>query len=207
VALAASPARVALVAPASRTIDLRNAGATALVVDVARTKRWVNVRPGHLVVGARSSARLTLRVGAGVPGDHQLLVLFSARPRETGRVAVRIRLGLRLRIHVPGRVVRRLEVQRLQVRSRKRVRLLLLAVANRGNVAEQLRGLATVTLFRGGRLLSRLRPRVRGELFPGAHAVLAMPYSGGARGFVTAVVTIRPVGRVPTLVRRYRLRL
>jgi hypothetical protein len=79
---------------------------------------------------------------------------------------------------------------------------LLVSLANRGNVAEQLRGHVTVTLVRGGRLLSRLRPRTNRELPPGARTTLALPYAGGARGLVIAIVTVRPGAQ-----RRYRLRL
>jgi hypothetical protein len=72
---------------------------------------------------------------------------------------------------------------------------------NGGNVTEQLRGRVTVTLLRGGRLLSRLRYGAIRELYPGAAGVVGLPYRGRARGPVTAVVRTRSV------LRRYRLRL
>jgi hypothetical protein len=206
-ALSVSPARVAVVAPASRTIELRNAGAATVVIDVAGARRWLEIRPRHAVLRARARAVVTLRVRARAHGDHQLLVLVSARPRAAGRVALRMRLGVRVRIHDPGRAVRRLELQWLRVHTRQRVRELLLSVVNRGTVAEQLRRRLTVTLLRRGRIVSRLRPRALPELFPGARTVVVLPYFGGVRGPVSALVRVR-LGRArPTVVRRYRLRL
>jgi hypothetical protein len=85
-------------------------------------------------------------------------------------------------------------------------RALLVSLANRGNVTEQLRGRLAVTLFRNGRVISRLRPRKVGALLPATRTVLAMPYLGHARGLVTAILKLRLEGHVP-LVRSYRLRL
>ena len=45
------------------------------------------------------------------------------------------------------------------------------------------------------------------ELYPGARAVVVLPYAGRARGVVTAVVGIRLGARVPPVERRYRLLL
>jgi hypothetical protein len=208
VALAVSPARVAVVAPAARALELRNVGATRVAVDVGRRRGangWVSIRPAHLMLGAGARRVLTLRVGPGRAagaGDHELRVFLIARPVGHASVAVRVRLGIRVRIRVPGRIVRRLLVRGLHVRRHAGRRVLLVSLANRGNVAEQLRGHVTVTLVRGGRLLSRLRPRTNRELLPGARTMLALPYAGGARGLVTAIVTVRPGAQ-----RRYRLRL
>ena len=63
-ALAASPARVSLVAPASRTVDVRNAGAAALVVSVAMPGRLLTVRPDRFVLPPKATAVLTLRLPA-----------------------------------------------------------------------------------------------------------------------------------------------
>ena len=82
--------------------------------------------------------------------------------------------------------------------------MLLLSVANRGTVAERLRACLTVTLLRRGKIVSRLRPRDRGELFPGERVTVALPYAGGVRGLVTAVVKARLGAQI---VRRYRIRL
>jgi hypothetical protein len=218
VALSVSPARMELVAPASRTIELRNVGADGVVVDVTpesvdhlgAAKNWLSVRPARLVLRSRSRAAVTLRVRGRAwahPGDHRLRVLLVARALRTGRVAVRVRLGVRVRVRVPGRFVRQLVVRGLRVRRNERNRDLLVAVANRGNVIEQLGGRVTVTLFRGGRLVSRLRLGGLRELFPGARATFAMRYSGRVRGLITALVKVRFDGRSRPVERRYRLRL
>lgn len=217
VALSVSPARMALVAPGSRTIELRNVGAGTVVVDVAAKSverpaatQWLSVRPARLVVRARSRAVLTLRArahGRARPGDHQLLLLFVARPLERSRIGVRVRLGVGVRIRMPGRIVRRLAVRGLRVRRHGPARDVLVAVANRGNVTEQLGGRVTVTLVRSGRLVSRLRLRGLRELLPGARAVLRMRYAGRVRGLVTAVVKVRFGGRLRPVERRYRIRL
>jgi hypothetical protein len=218
VALSVSPARMALVAPASRTIEVRNVGSERVVVDLAprsldrlaAAKGWLSVRPARLIVPARSRAVVTLRArakGLARPGDHHLLVLLVARPLTRSHVAVRVRLGVGIRIRLPGRIVRRLAVQGLRVRRRSHARELLLSVANRGNVTEQLGGRLTVTLVRGGRSVSRLRLGGLRELFPGRRATFAMRYSGGVRGLVTAVVRVRLAGPVRPVERRYRLRL
>ncbi|HYY03322.1 MAG TPA: hypothetical protein VE736_05495 [Gaiellaceae bacterium] len=218
VALAVSPARVALVAPASRVLEVRNAGAQRLVVDIAprsvdkRTaaNEWLSIRPRHLILGAGSNARLTLRAGLhprARPGDHQLRMLLIARPLGRSRVAVRVRLGVGIRVRIPGRLRRRLDVRGLRVHRHARARVLLVSVVNQGNVTEQLRGPLTVTLVRRGRVVSRLRPPGFRELSPGARTVLALPYTGRVRGLVTAIVTVRLSGRLPRLARRYRIRL
>ena len=204
IALAVSPARVALVAPASRTLELRNDGAASLVVDVAGPKAWLRIRPDRLVLRGRSRAVVTMRVRARAPGDNRVLVLLTARPRAYGSVAFRVRLGVRVRIHVRGRTVRHLAVGAPHVRRRKGTPVVLLPVANRGNVAERLRKCVTLSLFRSGRLVARLRPRPRTELFPGERTVAALPYSGRVRGVISAVVAVQAGGK---LVRRYRLRL
>jgi hypothetical protein len=117
------------------------------------------------------------------------------------RVAVHLRLGVRLRIRAPGRLIRRIAVEGLRARRFRRKRTLVVSVANRGNVTEQLGGRLTVTLVRQSHVISRLRFGRPRELFPGARAVVALPYAGNARGLVTALVKVRgsPGGR------RYRL--
>ena len=218
VALSVSPARIALVAPASRAIELHNIGAERVAVDVTRAssdgrgaaKELLAIRPRHIVLGAGSHRVLTLRAGASGragPGDHQLRLLFVARPAHAGRVAVRLRLGVGVRVRVPGRTVRRLFVRGLRVRPISGARVLLVSVANTGNVTEQLRGRLTVTLFRRGRFVSRLRSRAAHELSPGTHAVVPLRYRGPARGLVTAVVRAGPGTTGRPAVRRYRIRL
>ena len=69
VALSVSPARLALAAPGSRTIKLRNGGAERVVVDVTRrplgpqpaAKTSLQIAPARLVLRSGESAILTLR--------------------------------------------------------------------------------------------------------------------------------------------------
>lgn len=212
VALTVSPARAVLLAPASRTLQLGNLGTERMAVDVAwkslgpRTgpNRWLTIAPRHLVLRRGARTVLTVRAGPGArPGDHQVLVLLTGRPLDGSRVPVQLRLGVRLRIRAPGRLVRRLAVEALRTRRFRGKRTLIVSVANRGNVTEQLRGRLTVTLVRHSRVISRLRLRRPRQLFPGTRASIALPYAGHARGLLTAFVSIRGSPSV----RRYRLRL
>jgi hypothetical protein len=217
IALSVSPSRLALVAPASRTIVVRNDGAKRVAVDVARrplgadaSGEWLRVRPSRVVLRAGASAVLTLharRVAQASAGDHQLRLLFSARSAGESRIAVRLRLGVAVRIRVPGRIARFVDVRGLRVRKQSGVRVLLLRLVNRGNATEQLRGRVSVTLLHDRRVVSRLRPRAFRELFPGARTVIAMRYAGRVRGLVTALATV-DLGRGARRVeRRFRLRL
>jgi hypothetical protein len=216
-ALTVSPARLTLVAPASRVIVLRNAGAQRVVVGVRRrslgaaaSSSWLSIRPTQVVLSAGATAVLTVRArrtSKATPGDHQLRLLFSAQVVGGGRVTVRLRLGVGLRIRVRGRIVRLVEIRGLRVRKRSSGRGLLVTVANRGNVTEQLQGRVSVRLFDGGRLVSRLRLRGLRELFPGSRAVIAMRYAGHKRGLVTAIVTVDLGRGVRRVERRFHLRL
>jgi hypothetical protein len=212
VALTVSPARAVLLAPASRTLQVRNLGTERMAVDVAwrsaapsaGPKRWLSITPRRLVIRGGARTLLTVRAGTGAsPGDHHVLVLVTGRPLGAPRVAVQLRVGVRLRIRAPGRLVHRIAVEGLRVRRLKDKRTLLVSVANRGNVTEQLRGRLTVTLLRGNRIISRLRPARRRELYPGKTTAVALPYAGHAHGLLTAIVSIR--GGLSG--RRYRLRL
>jgi hypothetical protein len=218
VALSVSPAQVALAAPGSRTIRLRNVGARQLLVEAARktlaprppANVSLTIAPERVVLQAGSSSRFTLRVSPrrrAAPGDHHLLVLLTARPVVATRVAVRMRLGVDVRVRVPGRIVRSVELQSLRVRRHGAARVLLASVANRGNVSEALRGGVTIALIRRGHAFARLRAPARRELRPGGHAVFRARYAGRVRGFVTAVVTVRVAGASRALERGYRIRL
>jgi hypothetical protein len=200
VALTVSPARAVLRAPTSRTLRIANSGTDAVSVDVAwkllgRHKApdpWLSIAPRRLLLRGGAGATVSVRAGPGAsPGDHQLLVLVTGRPADRSRVAVRLRVGVRVRIRAPGRLVRRLAVEGLHVRRFKEKRMLLVSVANRGNVTEQLRRRLTVTLADHGRVISRLRLGRFWELYPGARAVVALPYAGRAHGLVTALVDVR----------------
>jgi hypothetical protein len=200
VALTVSPARAVLFAPASRTLQLGNLGTERMAVDVAwkslgpqtGPNRWLTITPRRLVLRGGARTLLTVRARPGAsPGDHAVLVLVTGRPLADPRVAVHLRLGVRLRIRAPGRLVRRIAVEGLRTRRLKGKRTLVVSVANHGNVTEQLRGRLTVTLVRRSRVVSRLRFGRSRELFPGARAAVTLSYTGNARGLVTALVKVR----------------
>jgi hypothetical protein len=218
VALSVSPARLELAAPGSRTIKLRNDGAERVVVDVSRrtlggqaaAKTWLRVVPAHVLLRSGESAILTLRVkppGRAEPGDHHVLVLLTTRPLRGGRVNVQVRLGVRIKMVVPGRIVRRLTLGGLRVHRQRDARIIFVPVANRGNVTIQLRSCVTASLVRRDQQLARLSPPRQRALLPGARAVLALRYSGRARGLLTAVVRVRLGPGVRAVERRYRIRL
>jgi hypothetical protein len=205
IALAVGPARTTLIAPAAKALDVGNTGTAVIVVGVENAPPpWLQIRPRRLVLAPGSHRRLTVRARADTrarPGDHELLLLLLARPLQHERITIRMRVGVRLRVRMPGRLERRIVVRGIRARRTGHGRQLLVALANAGNVTELLRGRVTVTLLRRGRLLSRLRFGGTRELVPGARAVVALPYRGGLRGAVDAVV------RAGTVLRRYRLRL
>jgi hypothetical protein len=218
VALSVSPARLALAAPGSKTIRLRNDGAERVAVDAARrtldrrtaAKTWLQIVPAHLSLRSGESAILTLRASPprhAEPGDHHVLVLLTTRPLRGGRVKVQVRLGVRIRMVVPGRIVRHLTFGGLRVQRRGAARLLFVSVANRGNVTVQLRGRVTALLLRRGQQLTRLSLYARRALHPGARAVVALRYSGRVRGPVTAEVRVRLGPGFHVVERRYRIRL
>jgi hypothetical protein len=205
IALAVGPARATLIAPAAKALDVSNTGTAGIVVGVEKAPPpWLQIRPRRLVLAPGSHRRLTIRARADArarPGDHELLLSLLARPLRRERITVRMRVAVRLRVRMPGRLERRIVVRGIHARKTGRGRRLLVALVNAGNVTEPLRGRVTVTLLRRGRLLSRLRYSGSRELFPGARAVVALPYRGRERGSVDAVV------RTGTVERRYRLRL
>ena len=218
VALSASPAQLAFAAPGSRRIKLRNDGAEQVVVDVARrtvgrqatAKSWLRIVPTRLQLRSGESAFLTLRAAPArraEPGDHHVLVLLTTRPLRGGRVNVQVRLGVRIRMVVPGRIVRQVTLGGLRVHRRRDARLMFVSVANRGNVTVRLRGRVTALLVRRGRQLARLSPPARLALRPGARAVLALRYRGRVRGLLTAVVRVRLGSGIRVVERRYRVRL
>ncbi len=217
-------ARVAVVVDAGRagfSLDLR--GRPHVVA--APRSRWLTISPSRIRIAAGRSAVVTLtaRVPPGAtPGDHAALLLLSTRSQPRAGLAVRMRLGVVVVLRVPGRVVRRLEPSRLSVRhvpsssspgragfrrGRGR-RTLVLALANRGNVAEVLdRGRLTVDVRRGRRLLARFRPPPR-ELLPHTRGLVDLPCPRRLRGPVTVDVVLRPGATHGSLRRRsFRVRL
>ena len=229
-ALTATPAHLALAGPGLATLRVTNPGRAAVTVDVGRTafsldrrgrptiggrgglrsaRPWIAVRPRRFVLRAGASRILTVRSRLprrAEPGDHDALVLLTTRRRHRGAVAVRMRIGVVVVVRAPGKVVRRLVLRRMHVRRVRRLRVLELGLANRGNVTETLeRGRIRVVLRRG-----RLRASVRSEpreLRPRTSGVVQFRYGGRLRGRVTATVRtrLRPGGHVVT--RTYRLRL
>jgi hypothetical protein len=216
VALAVSPARTVMHAPAARTVQVSNTGRGTVAVDIAWTPLgqrrlpagWLQISPGHLLLQRGARAFLTVRAGAGAsPGDHNLLILVTAHPTDRVKVGVQLRLGVRVRIRAPGQLVHRLVLGGLRARELRRRRALLVSIANRGNVTEQLRGRLSLTLSAHDRVLSRLRLVRFRELYPGTRGIVALPYTGAVHGRVTAIVTVRLGAGVRSLERRYRLRL
>jgi hypothetical protein len=218
VALSVSPARLALAASGSKTIKLRNSGAERVVVDVTRrtlgmqpaAKTWLHIAPARLVLRSGESAILTLRASPprrAEPGEHQVLVLLTTRPLGGGRVNVQVRLGVRIRMVVPGRIVRDAALGGLRLRRSRNARFMFVSVTNRGNVTVPLRGRVTALLLRRGQRHAQLTPRGRRALLPGARAVLALRYGGRVRGLLTVVIRVRLGPGVRAVERRYRVRL
>jgi hypothetical protein len=189
---------------------VRNDGAERVVINVTRrgANKWLQIVPARLTLRLGRSASLTVRARRArwaEPGIHPVLVMLTTRPVSGGRVKVQARLGVRIRMRVPGRVVRRLRLGRFRVMRDSRT--MLVSVANRGNVTMQLRGRVTVALVRHGKALAHLRPRARRALIPGTRTLIALPYAGRVRGRVIAVVRVRLGFGIPVVERRYRLRL
>jgi hypothetical protein len=208
VALSVSPAQLAVSVPGSRRIRVRNEGAERVVVDVTR-RTWLRIVPARLTLRSGESATLTLglrRPAHAEPGDHLALVLLTTRPLRAGRVNVQVQLGVRVKLRVPGRIVRQLTLGRLRVERGRGARFMFVSVANRGNVTVPLRGHVTASLLRPGRQPARLMPRARRALVPGAHAILTLHYSR-VRGPVTVVVRVRLGAGGRIVERRYRARL
>jgi hypothetical protein len=210
VAVSVSPVRVALIAPGSRRMKLRNDGAARVVVDVAnRHSDWFVIRPVSVRLDPGRSTVLTLRATRSrraEPGDHRALVILTTRPLARNRVNVRLRLGVRVAVRVPGRVIRRLSFGGIRVRQDGRARSIVVAAANRGNVTVALRRV-TATLIRHGRAAGRLRSRTRQALSPGARGNVELRYRGRLRGPVTVVVRAELAGGAPPVERRYHIRL
>jgi hypothetical protein len=213
--LSASPARVALAGGATATIALRNFGRSSvslaassngLVLDlrgrpalVARAARrsaaaWLRVQPRRLSLAPGSAALVIVRstVPRGAePGDHHAVVLFSSRALHTGRVGVRMRVGVRVVVRVPGTVVRRLAIRGLHVRRHGRARVLEVGLANLGNVTEALApGRVVVSLLVAGRVAARARTQRR-ELLPRSYGIATGKYVGALRGRILARVETR----------------
>ena len=132
-------------------------------------------------------------------------MLLTTRPLGVKHVRVRLRVGVVVDLRVRGTVVRRLDATALTVRRGGARRLLELRLVNRGNVTERIgRAGLRLALVRGGRLLSRLRPR-RCELLPHSAGIAVFAYRGRVRGAVLARIELRPPLRGPS--RSFHVRL
>jgi hypothetical protein len=218
VALTVSPARIAVTGPASHRIVLRNVGTDRVVVDADRrplgwrtaARTWLKISPAQAVVRSGGRAIFTVRVRPpprAEPGDHQVLVRLTTRPPRDSRVGVRMRLAVRVRLRIPGRVVRRIVLRGIRVERRRSARVLLVSVANRGNVSVPLARSVTLALRQHGRLAARVRPRRTPVLLPRTRAVLPFRYRGRVRGLVTVVVRVRLGRDRDAVTRRFHLRL
>lgn len=211
IGLSASPLRVTLRGASASVITVRNPGRRALRVDVGRAgfarslngrpriergredADWLRLRPRRLRIPPGGKA--TLHVAArpprhAAPGDHLALALLTTRPLGVQRVRVRVRVGVIVLLHVPGRIVRRLDVRSLRVRRGVAGRLLELLLVNRGNVTERLGDdRLRLALVRRGRVFATLRPRER-ELLPRSVGIVEFAYRGPVRGNVVARIQL-----------------
>jgi hypothetical protein len=218
-ALTAAPSRVELAGSGNEVVEVRNRGATRVVVDATRAGfaldlsgrprviaaapgAWLSVRPRRVAIapGGVATLRVSARVLRGAsPGDHTALLLLSTRPPTNAGVAVRMRLGVVVVLRVPGRVVHRLSVERVRLARG----LLRVTVANRGNVTEQLTGKrVVVTVRRGARVLARLSPAAR-ELLPHSRGVFVVRLRRAWPKATAVDVTIRSAAGTPAVSRSF----
>lgn len=222
-ALGVSPLRVEMTGASTASITVRNPGAHPLIVTATRAgfartlhgkprikaahggrvrgpAGWLRTRPRRLRLAPHATAtfRLTAKPPATArPGDHPTLVLFTTRPPAEKRVRVLLRVGVVVLVRVPGTIVHRVEPQALSVHRHGAARLFSLRLANRGNVAERLRGSRLELVLRlHGKRLATLRARLI-DLLPHSVGIAQFAYRGAVRGRVRATVLLRPatIGR------------
>ncbi len=219
--LSASPTRIALNGTSRASVTLTNFGAFRTRVTVGRgsftldlrgrpvvgrpgarsAQSWLAFQPSVLSIapGGRAELEVAARVPARArPGDHHGLVLLATQPSRVGGVGVRMRLGVRVAVRVPGKVVRRVAVRGLRVRRSGRSRNLEVTLANFGDLIET--SVVTVVLSGRGRV-ERVNSELR-EVLPRTRAILTARYAGRLRGRVLARVEVDGVAR-----RSFRLRL
>jgi hypothetical protein len=207
-ALTASPARVVLhgagqaavrvVAP--RGTEVVDVALTPYDLDLrgrprlggpARAPRWVSARPRTFRVGTKGAVvRLSAAPPRGAaPGDHPFALVLTTRRARGGGLGVRLRVGVLVLAHVPGRIVRRLVIGPLQIRRARATRTFELTIRNTGNVVERLApGRLVLAVLRRGRVVARLRPPGR-ELLPHSRAAVAVRFRGGLRGTAKVRIT------------------
>ena len=229
--LTAAPARLVFNGNGVAAVRLRNPGRKAVAVTVASAgfaldlrgrprivKRrgprsaagWLRLRPARLRLAPHAAAKLLVsaRLPRGAdPGDHDALVVLSARPLARARVSVRLRLGVVVVVRAPGAVVRRLKLRRLRVARRAGKRALELVVVNSGNVTERLLHVrATLSRPRSSRRIAVVRASAR-ELRAHTLGLLEFRLRTSANGPVTAHVVVPAEPGRPVIRRTYRLRI
>ena len=227
VALGVSPLRLELTGGSSAAITVRNPGALPLVVTAARAgfartlhgkpriraargaAGWLRMWPRRLRLAphATASVRLTAKPpAAATPGDHPALLLLETRPPADKKVHVLLRVGVVVLVRVWGRSSSASRRRRSRSTARRRdAAALSLRLANRGNVAERLRGnQLRLVLSRRGKRLATLRSRLV-DLLPHSAGIAEFAYRGAARGKVSATVVLRPAAIGPT--RSFRVTL
>ena len=218
VAVAVSPSHLELEPPASRTIRVRNDGAGRLAVDVRPRPAgvqagagWLHVTPAHLVLRGGQSSLLTLRATRperAEPGDHPALVLLTTRlDQAQSRLDVHLRVGVRIKLVVPGRVVRDVRLGSVRVRRTRGSWILSVSVANRGNVTVPLRGSLSARLAGGGRHVPHARLAAERALGPGARSAVVLRCSGRLRGNLILTVRLGFGPGIASVARRYAIHL
>jgi len=229
--LTAAPARLVFHGSGATTVRLRNPGRKAVAVAVGAAglaldlhgrprivKRlgqrsaagWLTLRPAHIRLASHKAA--TLLVSTKVPrraepGDHDALVLLSARPLGQARVSVRLRLGVVVVVRAPGAVVRRLELRRLRLARRGGTRALELVAVNSGNVTERLLHVrATLSRPASGRRIMTVGATAR-ELRSHTRGLLEFRLRTGANGPVTVRVVVPGEPGRPVIRQTYRIRI
>lgn len=217
-ALGVSPLRVELTGASPASITVRNPASLPIVVTASRAgfartlhgkprikaargpAGWLRTRPHRLRLAPHATATFMLTAKppeSARPGDHPALLLLATRPPANKTVHVLLRVGVVVLVRVAGTVVHRLEPEALSVRGHGARRLFSLRLANRGNVAERMRGSRLeLVLSRHGKRLATLRSRLV-DLLPHSAGIAVFPYHGPARGRLRAAVVLRPatVGR------------
>jgi hypothetical protein len=231
VALTTAPARVVLIGTARAVVRVTNSGAQPVAVDVSRAgfalslrgrprivrtragrsaASWLKLEPAHFALPARTSVSLLVAAALppnAQPGDHDALVLLTTRPRAGARLAVRVRLGVRVIIRAPGAIRRRLELRGLSVLRRGPTRALELDVVNRGNMTESLAGVrAAVFSTRTGRRVAML-VAPRRELRPRTRGIVEFRLRRHVRGAAAAQVTVPAASGRSAVRRTYRITL
>jgi len=217
-ALGVSPLRLELKAGTTEAITVRNPSAQPLVVRVTRagfartlhgkprikaargTAAWLSILPHRRRLAPHASRKfwVTAKPPAGArPGDHPALVLLATRPPADKQVHVLLRVGVVVLVRVAGTIVHDLVPQSLSIHRNGAARLFSLRLANRGNVAERIRGARLeLVLSRHGKSLATLRAR-RLDLLPHSARIAVFAYRGAVHGPVLARVVFRPaaIGR------------